>query len=186
MLRIHTQSTCGQRDSAPHHQDAHQVCWILQVQPHNDRKVQVERRVDFVPIHQVQGLGYAELPPAPALDRQMFPTTQLVLELVFKEGRDVIDRNEDPYNKSGLIKARYTSQFIRIFGLIFLSIEIGFLLVRILLWKCIGGIQYIRSQPLVVRVIVCLVKGFCLLYPCPVDVVLSGAASHRLGSKLLR
>jgi hypothetical protein len=37
----------------------------------------------------------------------MFPITQLVLELVFKKGRDVIDQNEDPCNKSGLIKARY-------------------------------------------------------------------------------
>jgi hypothetical protein len=37
----------------------------------------------------------------------------------------------------------------------------------ILLWKCIGGLQYISSHPLVVRVIVCLVKGFFLLYLLP-------------------
>jgi hypothetical protein len=43
-----------------------------------------------------------------------------------------------------------------------------------MIWKCIGGLQYISSHPLVARVIECLVKGFCLLYLLPCGAVLSG------------
>jgi hypothetical protein len=95
---------------------------------------------------------------------------QLKDELVFKGGRDVIDQNQSPGNKSGIIKARYIQSkqdifnkskiypyhFVRIFGLVSLSVEIEFLLIRVLLWKCIGGAGYISSHPLVARVIVCL------------------------------
>jgi hypothetical protein len=31
------------------------------------------------------------------------------------------------------------SHFVRIFELVSLSVEIGFLLLRVMLWKCIGG-----------------------------------------------
>jgi hypothetical protein len=47
-----------------------------------------------------------------------------------------------------------------------------------MIWKYIGGLQYISSHPLVARVIECLVKGFCLLYLLPCGAVLSGAPSH--------
>jgi hypothetical protein len=40
-------------------------------------------------------------------DRQKFPTTHLEDELVFKEGRDVIGRNQGLGNTSGFLKARY-------------------------------------------------------------------------------
>jgi hypothetical protein len=52
-------------------------------------------------------------------DWQKFSTTQLKDELVFKEGRDVLGRNQGLGNNP--------SQFVRIFGLVSLSVEIGFL-----------------------------------------------------------
>jgi hypothetical protein len=62
------------------------------------------------------------------------------------------------------------------------QLEISFLSVRVLLWNCIRGLQYISSHPLVARGIECLELALASCIPCLDDAALSGAPPCRQGS----
>jgi hypothetical protein len=69
------------------------------------------------------------------------------------------------------------------FRLVSFQLEISFLSIRVLLWNCIRGLQYISSHPpLVARMIECLELAFASCTPCLSGAVLSGAPPCQRGS----